>query len=147
MRPPSRPGTPLPRRAKLPLVTTIAQLEENRTVEGVYAVARKERLRTRNGSSYLALELVDASGRIGARVWNDVDLLEGRFEAGDAVRVLGRVERFRDKLQVEVRTLEPAEDIDPAGLTPGLRRDADELAGFLEVLLAEVLDEGLRKLR
>jgi len=53
--------SPIPRRAKLSLVTTIAELEENRTVEGVYAVARKERLRTRNGSSYLALELVDTS--------------------------------------------------------------------------------------
>src|SRR4029079_4042883 len=98
------PGTPLTGHAKLPLVTTIAELEENRTVEGIYAVARKERLRTRNGSSYLALELVDGSGRIGARVWNDVDLLDGRFEPGDAVRVLGRVERFRNELQVEVRT-------------------------------------------
>jgi 3'-5' exoribonuclease len=124
-------------------VTTIAQLEENRTVEGVYAVARKERLRTRSGSSYLALELVDASGRIGARVWNDVDLLENRFEAGDAVRVLGRVERFRNELQVEVRTLEPAEGVDPAGLTPGLRRDADELEGFLDFLVGEVHDESL----
>src|SRR3954465_5614529 len=143
MQPPSRPGTRLPRRAKLPLVTTIAELEENRTVEGIYAVARKERLRTRSGSSYLALELVDASGRIGARVWNDVDLLEGRFEAGDAVRVLGRVERFRDKLQVEVRTLEPAEGVDPAELTPSLRRDANELEGFLEFLVGEVHDEAL----
>jgi 3'-5' exoribonuclease len=125
-------------------VTAIAELEENRTVEGVYAVARKERLRTRNGSSYLALELVDTSGRIGARVWNDVDLLDGRFETGDAVRVLGRVERFRNELQVEVRTLEPAEGIDPAGLTPGLRRDADELEGFVEFLVGEVHDETLR---
>jgi 3'-5' exoribonuclease len=122
-------------------VTTIADLEENRTVEGIYAVARKERLRTRSGSTYLALELVDASGRIPARVWNDVDMLDGRFDTGDAVRVLGRVERFRNELQVEVRTLEPAEGVDPAGLTPGLRRDADELEGFLEFLVGEVHDE------
>ncbi|HYQ10394.1 MAG TPA: HD domain-containing protein [Gaiellaceae bacterium] len=125
-------------------MTTIAELEENRTVEGVYAVARKERLRTRNGATYLALELVDTSGRIGARVWNDVDLLDGRFATGDAIRVLGRVERFRNELQVEVRTLEPADGVDPAGLTPGLRRDADELDGFLEFLVGEVHDGGIR---
>ena len=132
------------RHAKLSVVTTIAELEENRTVEGVYAVVRKERLRTRNGATYLALELVDTSGRIGARVWNDVDLLDGRFAAGDAIRVLGRVERFRNELQVEVRTLEPADGVDPAGLTPGLRRDADELDGFLEFLVDEVHDGGIR---
>jgi 3'-5' exoribonuclease len=125
-------------------VTAIAQLEENRTVEGVYAVAKKERLRTRNGSAYLALELVDPSGRIAARVWNDVELLDGRFTEGDAVRVLGRVERFRDSLQLDVRTLEPAAGVDPAAMVPALRRDADELEGFLEFLVADIVHDGLR---
>ncbi len=127
-------------------MTTIAELEENRTVDGVYAVAKKERLRTRNGASYLALELVDASGRISARIWNDVELLDGRFAEGDAVRVLGRVEKFRDKLQLEVRTLEPAEGVDPAGLAPSIRRDREELEGFLEFLVAEINNDPLRAL-
>jgi 3'-5' exoribonuclease len=125
-------------------VTAIAQLEENRTIEGVYAVAKKERLRTRNGAAYLALELVDPSGRIAARVWNDVELLDARFAEGDAVRVLGRVERFRDSLQLDVRTLEPAQDVDPSSMAPAMRRDADELEGFLEFLVAEIAHDGLR---
>src|SRR3984885_12005548 len=123
-------------------MTAIAQLEENRTVEGVYAVAKKERLRTKNGAPYLALELVDPSGRISARVWNDVELLDGRFGEGDAVRVLGRVERFRDRLQLDVRSLE-ASDVDPATLTPTARRDRDELEGFLEFLVSEISHPGL----
>jgi 3'-5' exoribonuclease len=125
-------------------VTTIAELAEDRTVEGVYAVARKRRLRTRAGSPYLALELADASGTIEARVWNDVELLDGRFAEGDAVRVLGRVERFRDRLQLDVRTLEAAPQADPGELTPQIRRDRDELDGFLEFLAAELSHPGLR---
>ena len=126
-------------------MTTIAELQEDRTVEGVYAVARKRRLTTRNGSAYLALELADPSGRVEARVWSDVDLLDRRFEEGDAIRVLGRVERFGGKLQVQVRSLEATDD-DPATLTPTLRRDADELDGFLEFLAAEVAHAGLASL-
>ena len=126
-------------------MTAIAELEEDRTVEGVYAVAKKERLRTRNGASYLALELVDPSGRIPARVWNDVELLDGRFAEGDAVRVLGRVERYRDRLQLDVRTLEPAEGVDPSAMAPAMRRDADELDGFLDFLAAELTHPGLRE--
>jgi 3'-5' exoribonuclease len=125
-------------------VSAIAELAEERVIEGVYAVARKRRLRTRGGAPYLALELVDSSGRIDARVWHDVELLEPRFAEGDAVRVLGRVERFRDRLQVDVRTLEPAPDADPVALAPALRRDADELDGFLEFLAAEISHPGLR---
>jgi 3'-5' exoribonuclease len=125
-------------------VSAIAELAEDRVVEGVYAVARKERLQTRAGAPYLALELVDPSGRVSARVWNDVDLLDGRFDEGDAVRVLGRVERYRDRLQVEVRSLERAPEADPAQLAPSLRRDADELDGFLDFLAGEVAHPGLR---
>src|SRR6186997_385806 len=108
-------------------MNAIADLAEDRVVEGVYAVARKQRLRTKGGASYLALELVDPSGRVDARIWNDVDLLDARFDEGDAVRVLGRVERFRDRLQLEIRSLEPVEDLDPETLAPALRRDGDEL--------------------
>ncbi|HEV8250174.1 MAG TPA: OB-fold nucleic acid binding domain-containing protein, partial [Gaiellaceae bacterium] len=118
-------------------MNVIAELIEDRVVEGVYAVARKRRLTTRAGAPYLALELVDPSGRLEARVWNDVDLLDARFGEGDAVRVLGRVERFRDRLQLDVRSVERAADVDPAALSPALRRDADELDGFLEFLAGE----------
>jgi 3'-5' exoribonuclease len=121
---------------------TIAELVEDRVVEAVYAVSAKRKLRTKSGASYLALELVDPTGRIEARVWNDVELLDGRFAEGDAVRVLGRVEKFRDRLQLDVRSLEAA-DVDPASLTPAMRRDRDELAGFLEFLVAEISHPGL----
>jgi 3'-5' exoribonuclease len=116
---------------------TIAELAEDRVVEGVYAVKTKRKLRTKSGASYLALELVDSTGRIEARVWKDVELLDGRFGEGDAVRVLGRVEKFRDRLQLDVRSLE-ATDVDPSSLTPTIRRDADEIAGFLDFLVDEI---------
>jgi len=124
-------------------VTTIAELAEDRTVEGVFAVTKKERRRTKAGAPYLALELADASGRIEARVWSDVDLLDQRFGEGDAVRVLGRVERFGGRLQMQVRAVESVDDADPSELTPTLRRDADELDGFFEFLAAEIAHPGL----
>ena len=124
-------------------MSAIAELAEDRVVEGIYAVARKRRLRARSGADYLALELVDPTGRIEGRVWNDVELLDSRFSEGDAVRVLGRVERYRSKLQLEVRSIEQTE-ADPESLAPTLRRDADELDGFLDFLAAEIAHPGLK---
>ena len=125
-------------------MSAIGQLAEDRVVEGVFAVKTKRKLRTKAGAPYLALELVDPSGRIDARIWQDVELLDARFGEGDAVRVLGRVERFRDRLQLEVHALEAALEVDAAALSPTLRRDADELRGFLEFLTAELAHTGLR---
>ena len=69
-----------------------------------------------------------------------------RFEAGDAVAVSGRVERFRGELVAElddVRRLEPG-SYDPADFLPAAYRSVEELEGFLEHLIGEVHHDGLR---
>jgi 3'-5' exoribonuclease len=111
-------------------------------VDGIFACSRKDRLMARSGSPYLALELRDRSGAIQGRAFRDADVLAGRFERGDLVRVRGRVERFRDELQVEVREIARAEAADPAAFLPVAYRDLDELDGFLEHLAREVHDPG-----
>ena len=126
-------------------MSAIADLAEDRGRRGRLRGRAEAAAADEERRAYLALELVDPSGRVDARVWNDVDLLDGRFDEGDAVRVLGRVERFRDRLQVEVRSLERADDADPAELAPSIRRDRDELDGFLDFLAGEIAHPGLRE--
>jgi 3'-5' exoribonuclease len=64
------------------------------------------------------------------------------------VRVSGRVERFRDELQVALTQIARAEgpEADPASFLPVAYRDLDELDGFLEHLAREVFDPPLRSL-
>jgi 3'-5' exoribonuclease len=122
---------------------TISVLRPGQEVDGVFACTRKDRLKTRTGSPYLALELRDRSGTLSARAFQGADALAGRFERGDVVRVRGRVERFRDELSVEVSDIArvaPDDGIDPARFLPVAYRDVDELDGFLEHLAGEVYD-------
>jgi 3'-5' exoribonuclease len=109
-------------------------------ISTVLACTRKDRLTARTGTPYLSLELRDRTGAIPARVFRDADLQAGRFDRGDLVRVAGRVERFRDELQLEVRAIARADDADPAAFLPVAYRDLDELDGFLEHLAGEVRD-------
>lgn len=127
---------------------TVAELRAGQEVTGVFACSRKDRLQTKTGSPYLALELRDRTGAIPARVFRDADVLGGRFERGDLVRVAGRVDRFRDELQLEVRALAKVEpgSVDPAAFLPTAYRDLDELDGFLEHLASEVFHPGDRAL-
>jgi 3'-5' exoribonuclease len=110
-------------------------------ISAVLACTRKDRLTARTGTPYLSLELRDRTGAIPARVFRDADLQAGRFDRGDLVRIAGRVERFRDELQLEVRSIARAEDADPAAFLPVAYRDLDELDGFLEHLAGEVRDQ------
>jgi 3'-5' exoribonuclease len=119
---------------------TVAGLRAGDDVDGVFACSRKDRLTARSGTPYLALELRDRTGAIQARAFRDADLLAGRFDRGELVHVRGRVERFRDELQVDVRAIARAEAADPAAFLPVAYRDVEELEGFLEHLAREVHD-------
>ncbi|MDQ3769008.1 MAG: OB-fold nucleic acid binding domain-containing protein, partial [Actinomycetota bacterium] len=129
-----------------PTPPTVASLRAGQEVDLVLACTRKERLLARSGTPYLALELRDRSGAINARAFRDADVLAGRFERGDLLRVSGTVQRFRDELQLEVRALMRAPDADPAAFLPVAYRDLDELDGFLEHLAGEVYEAGCARL-
>jgi 3'-5' exoribonuclease len=132
----------------------ISALRPGQEVVGVFACSRKDRLRTRTGAPYLALELRDRSGTIQARAFQDADALAGRFERGELVRVSGRVERFRDQPVLEVINIVRVEadaegsgsEGDPTRFLPTAYRDLDELDGFLEHLAGEVHDRAYRSL-
>ena len=126
--------------------TTVATLRAGDDVDAVFACSRKDRLTARSGLPYLALELRDRTGAIQGRAFRDADLLAGRFDRGELVRVRGRVERFRDELQVDVKAIERAQAADPAEFLPVAYRDVEELDGFLEHLAGEVHDPEYRAL-
>ena len=130
------------------VAAAVSALRPGHRLDGVFACTRKDRLTTRAGSSYLALELRDRTGTVPARAFQNADALAGRFERGDLVRVRGHVERFRDDLVVEladVRRIAEGE-IDPAQFLPSSYRDLDELDGYLEHLAGEVYDRRYREL-
>ena len=128
----------------------ISTLREGDEVDAVFACVRKERLITRSGSPYLALELRDRTGAIKAKAFRDADLLAGRFERGDVLQITGTVQRFRDELVIDVAdvaapgagTEGPEADL----FLPRTYRDMEELEGFLEHLARDVYDTGYRAL-
>jgi 3'-5' exoribonuclease len=129
-------------------VQTVATLRCEEEVDAVFACTRKERQISRAGTPYLTVELRDSTGAILARAFRNADVLAGRFERGELVRVRGRVQRFRDELQLELRAIARAEgaEADPARFLPTAYRDLDELEGFLEHLAREVYDPALKAL-
>ncbi len=125
-------------------IMAVSALRPGQEVDGVYACVRKDRLTTRTGSPYLALELRDRTGTLTARAFKGADALAGRFARGDIVRVRGRLERFRDELTLELSDVARVEegDADPGRFLPTAYRDVEELDGFLEHLSGEVYDPG-----
>ncbi len=127
---------------------TLATLRDGDAVQAIFACTRKERLVTRAGDPYLTVELRDQAGSAKGRAFRDADLLAGRFERGDLVRVRGRAETFRGELQIAMEEIARVElsDAEAARFLPVSRRDLDELEGFFEHLVREVYDPAYKAL-
>jgi 3'-5' exoribonuclease len=84
--------------ARLP---RIAELESTSTGAGFFLCARKER-RVGRGGPFLVLLLQDASGEIGAKVFQEVDAAEAEFDAGEFVAVQAKGNLFNQRLELIV---------------------------------------------
>ena len=132
----------------------VSELTPGQVFTGRYACARKDRMTSKNGSAYLNLELRDRTGSIPARIFREVDQIGQRFEQGDAIRVRGKVERFRGILSAELENVEKLEGpgVDPTEFIRsggtiyviGSEQDAAAQASLITAFVQEVLDSARR---
>jgi 3'-5' exoribonuclease len=79
---------------------------------GFFVCTQKELRPGRNGE-FLSLGLQDATGRIAARVFDDVERLKEEFEAGEFVKVRARANLYNERLQLiveNIRRVNPEQD-------------------------------------
>ena len=88
----------------------VEALTEGEQLHSVFKATRKSKVTARSGKQFLQATLVDRTGEIEARIFDDVEGLEKRFEAGDYVLVRGEVIAFHGKRQIKIVQ---AERLDP----------------------------------
>lgn len=84
---------------------TVEEITPNRPVKGLYLVREKRLLYGKTGKPYLLLKLMDHSGEIQARIWDQVELLSAQFRVGDLVWISGEAVVYQGSLQVKVQDL------------------------------------------
>ncbi|MFA4920804.1 MAG: HD domain-containing protein [Candidatus Neomarinimicrobiota bacterium] len=85
--------------------TFISDLKENDSVISFFGVFNKTIRKTKDEKLYLDLMLVDRTGKINAKIWDDTEKLASQFEKGDAVKVQGVVTSFNNELQIKVEKI------------------------------------------
>jgi 3'-5' exoribonuclease len=111
---------------KTPFVT---DLGSDQVITTFFLVHEKEIRNTREGKSYLRLELGDRSGTIEARMWDLFETVAKDINRDDFVKVQARVEIYRNKPQLalqQVRRAKP-EEIDLVDFLPHTKEDVDKL--------------------
>jgi 3'-5' exoribonuclease len=126
----------------------VIDLKPDQTITTHFLVCEKEIRATREGKSYLRLELGDASGRVEARMWDGFDQSAATFERDDFVKIQARVENYRNKIQLSIEKIRRADEseVDAADFFPHTKEDVEALYARLLEFVASVGNPWLRGL-
>jgi 3'-5' exoribonuclease len=103
---------------------------ENQAVVSFFAVASKQvRSRKDGAGQYLALTLVDRTGQIESRMWENFADAAAGFEQGDVVKVRAEVCRYNGRLQLNLEKLRlaAADEVELADYVPRTQKNVEEL--------------------
>ena|GEM_PF-2941334 len=84
----------------------VRDLSLQQKVHTVFRVAKKSRHVARSGKAFLALSLVDKTGEIPGRIFDNVETADIAFEEKDYLLLKGTVIHFRGKPQLVIEQLE-----------------------------------------
>jgi len=126
----------------------ISGLAAEQIVTSFFLVCEKEVRSTREGKPYLRLELGDRTGTIEARMWDRFEEAAQAVQRDDIVKIQARVEVYKNKPQLMLDRMRPAEpaEIDLADYFPHTREDVEKLYADLQGYAASIADEWLRLL-
>ncbi len=126
----------------------VADLAPDQTITSFFLVCEKEIRSTREGKAYLRLELSDRSGSIEARMWDRFEDSAGNVRRDDIVKVQARVEAYRNRLQLALDRLRPAQpdEVDLADYFPCTKENVEKLYAELQACAAAIPNPWLRRL-
>ncbi len=112
----------------------INNLVSDMKLQGFYLCIEKRIRRKRDGSPYVDLLLQDKSGIIRGRIWDNVNKLVGKFDAGDPIALKGMTYSYGDNLFIKIKNINRASvdkykkyGFEPSDLIPTSKLNAKQL--------------------
>lgn len=124
------------------------QLGDGDPVDDIFLLTDKQLRANRNANLYLLTSLRDATGVISGLMWNVNEDSVAHINAGDFVRIRGKVQLYQGTLQIIVTHINtvPSEGLDPADFHPSTGVEVERLQGRLKEILLSIDDPPLKSL-
>ena len=126
----------------------VADIKDRDPVTAVFLVKEKIMAMAKNGKPYMNLRLMDKSGEVDAKIWDNVDALDKLFERDDFVQVRGKASVYLNKMQVVVAEITriAEEEVNLADFLPKSTRDDNDMLRELDAVVAAIVDPHLKSL-
>ena len=128
--------------------TFVCEFQENEAVDNIFLVKNKILSMGKTGKSYLSVSLMDKTGDIEGKVWDDAEKFSQKFEIDDFVRVKGRVVSYLGKLQLKINNVTAINDgeVQVADFLPTADRDLEEMFSDLLSIVESIKDRYVKEL-
>jgi len=134
-------------------ITCIANYKDGDSIQGFYLCVEKHLRHTRSGDLFLDLQLRDRTGSINGKIWDNVDKLNEKFNAGDPVAVSGNVDSFKERPQLIVKKINRASvqyygryGYDPSLIVPASSKNPNDMWKVITKIIRSIKSNPLRKL-
>jgi 3'-5' exoribonuclease len=126
----------------------VKDIRDRNQVDSVFLVKEKITAMAKNGKPYLTLRLMDKSGEVDAKIWDNVDQISATFDKDDFIAIRSKASVYLGKMQLVIAELRkiPEDEVCLADFLPESSRDMAEMEAEMEGFISSMTDEHLKTL-
>ena len=128
--------------------TFVKEIKEKDRVTDCFIVTKKDLGISKSGKPYLNLRLMDRTGEVEARVWDDVEAVGKGFDRDDVVMVNAYAVSYAGGLQLNVSGVERVaeENYTLKDFLPTAQREPGEMMNDLDAVVSGMKDRHIKAL-
>jgi 3'-5' exoribonuclease len=125
-----------------------AAQQENKVITTSFVISNKQIKAKKSGEPYLDLTLMDRTGTLQAKMWDNVEECAYSFEQDDIVKIKGLINKYNQRWQLTIHKVRKMDEdaIDFSDYLPKTSKDIDELWRALGEFVASIGEPHLRRL-
>lgn len=129
--------------------TLIKDLKVGEKIDTCFKITDIDKRTKKDGNAFLTLQLMDKTGKLAAKVWNNAERYYNKVQPGTIYHIKGTVNEYMSKLEIKIDSIRDAAagDYDAADFIESADFDTSELFDEMMTLLkANIKDPSLLKL-
>ncbi len=126
----------------------ITDIKDGMGITDQFMVKQCSKAETKAGKTYLNVTLMDQTGDISCKIWDQAERYFPLCETGKVVEIQAKCQSYRKHLQLSISSVQPLDqaNIDMGNFVPSTENDVEEMATELIMLAKSVKDPFIRKL-
>lgn len=126
----------------------VENIRDGQNIEGLFLVSEVNKAETRAGKPYLTVKVMDKTGSLTGRVWDNADHWEKECAPGKVVLLKGQSQNYKGAIQLNIASVQKIDDnkVDFMEYAPSTPKNISQMAAELLDIVKSVEGKDIKKL-